>query len=120
VFLRNVSSYKSRTANIPEDAILHSHRRKNLKSYMKIVIWKKRLIFTFSKIDIIFHGNLCAGKMSALYYALPLVLYTCHPEIIDRGSYVISFIGWDVRTIDCKHFLKCGHDKQNGGYPTAL
>jgi hypothetical protein len=29
-FLRNVGSYKSRMRNIPEDAILHSHRRENV------------------------------------------------------------------------------------------
>jgi hypothetical protein len=32
-FLRNVGSYKSRRLNIPEDAILHSHRRENLKHF---------------------------------------------------------------------------------------
>jgi hypothetical protein len=26
--------------NIPEDAILHSHRRENLKSYMTIIVFK--------------------------------------------------------------------------------
>jgi hypothetical protein len=33
-FLRNISIYKSTRGNIPEDAILHSHRRENLKSDM--------------------------------------------------------------------------------------
>jgi hypothetical protein len=33
-FLRNVGSYKSHTAYIPEDAILHSHRHEHLKSYI--------------------------------------------------------------------------------------
>jgi hypothetical protein len=33
-FLRNVGYYKSTRRNIPEDAILHSHCRENLKSYM--------------------------------------------------------------------------------------
>jgi hypothetical protein len=32
-FLRNVGSYKNHAANIPEDAILPSHHRENLKSY---------------------------------------------------------------------------------------
>jgi hypothetical protein len=32
-FLRNFSSYKSHTATIPEDGILHSDRREILKSY---------------------------------------------------------------------------------------
>jgi hypothetical protein len=33
-FLRNVGSYKSQPRNIPEDTILCSHRRENLKSYI--------------------------------------------------------------------------------------
>jgi hypothetical protein len=32
-FLRSVGSYKCHTANIPEDATLHNHRRENHKSY---------------------------------------------------------------------------------------
>jgi hypothetical protein len=32
-FLRNVGSHKINTAPHPEDDILHSHRRENLKSY---------------------------------------------------------------------------------------
>jgi hypothetical protein len=43
-FLRNVGSYKSHTANILEDAILHSHRRENLKSYKYVytlwILWE--------------------------------------------------------------------------------
>jgi hypothetical protein len=36
-FLQNVGSYKSHTVrNIPEDGILHSHCRENLKSYISI------------------------------------------------------------------------------------
>jgi hypothetical protein len=40
--IRNVGLYKRATRrNIPEDAILHSHRRENLKSYiiMYIFFW---------------------------------------------------------------------------------
>jgi hypothetical protein len=40
-FLRNGSSYKRHTAtrrNIPEDAILHKHRRENLKSYTVAIL----------------------------------------------------------------------------------
>jgi hypothetical protein len=33
-FLRNVGFTRATRRNIPEDAILHSHRRKNLKSYI--------------------------------------------------------------------------------------
>jgi hypothetical protein len=36
--LRNFSSYKSHRRNVPEDAILHSHLRENLKSYRLIGI----------------------------------------------------------------------------------
>jgi hypothetical protein len=32
--LRNVGSYMSHTANIPEDTTLHSHRREKLKFYV--------------------------------------------------------------------------------------
>jgi hypothetical protein len=35
-FPRNVGSYKSHKRNIPEDRILHSHRRQNLKSYIAL------------------------------------------------------------------------------------
>jgi hypothetical protein len=38
-FLRNVGSYKIHTANIPENAILHSHHRENLKSYIALTGW---------------------------------------------------------------------------------
>jgi hypothetical protein len=31
-----IGSYNSRTANFPDDAILHSHRRENLKSYIAL------------------------------------------------------------------------------------
>jgi hypothetical protein len=34
-----ISSYKSHTANMPEDGILHSHRRENLKSYIALTGW---------------------------------------------------------------------------------
>jgi hypothetical protein len=38
-FLRDVDSYKSHAANIPEDAILHSHRRENLRFYYLVSRW---------------------------------------------------------------------------------
>jgi hypothetical protein len=38
--------------NIPEDAILHSHRRENLKSYIRVVLLKMSknsgMLFTYS------------------------------------------------------------------------
>jgi hypothetical protein len=44
------------------------------------------------------------GKIQ--HYAMPQVLFSCHREIIDVGSYVRSFLCWNLWTIDCKHFLK--------------
>jgi hypothetical protein len=38
-FLRNVGSYKSTRRYIPEDGILHSYRRENLKSYIALTGW---------------------------------------------------------------------------------
>jgi hypothetical protein len=35
IFLLNVGSYKSHTASIPEEGILHSQHRENLKYYIK-------------------------------------------------------------------------------------
>jgi hypothetical protein len=38
-FLRNFGSYKTTRCSIPEDGILHSHRRENLKSYIALTGW---------------------------------------------------------------------------------
>jgi hypothetical protein len=38
-FLRNVGSYRATRRNNPEDTILHSHRRENLKSYFALLFW---------------------------------------------------------------------------------
>jgi hypothetical protein len=38
-FLRNAGSYKTHTAYIPENAIIHSHPRENSKSYILTVAW---------------------------------------------------------------------------------
>jgi predicted hotdog family 3-hydroxylacyl-ACP dehydratase len=35
----NVVFYKGRKAHIPEDGILHGHRRENLKSYLALTSW---------------------------------------------------------------------------------
>jgi hypothetical protein len=41
-FLRNVGSYRTPRRNIPEDTILHSHRRENLKSYIILALTQLR------------------------------------------------------------------------------
>jgi hypothetical protein len=38
-FLRNASSYRATRCHIPEDDILHSHCRGNLKSYIALTGW---------------------------------------------------------------------------------
>jgi hypothetical protein len=38
-FFRNVGSYTNHTASHPKEGILHSHRRKNLKSYIALIGW---------------------------------------------------------------------------------
>jgi hypothetical protein len=55
MFLRNVGSYKSQRRNIPEDTILHSHRRENLKSYKQ----NKQLPVKFVR-----KGGMCFATVS--------------------------------------------------------
>jgi hypothetical protein len=37
--LRRVALVRTTRRNIPEDGILHSHRRENLKSYISLTDW---------------------------------------------------------------------------------
>jgi hypothetical protein len=43
--LRHVVLTRATWRNIPEDAILHSHRRENLKSY---IVWKSFIAYEIS------------------------------------------------------------------------
>jgi hypothetical protein len=50
--------------NVPEDAILHSHRRENLKSYISIAVFrilKQNVLFTLFSITMNCHNDLCSS-----------------------------------------------------------
>jgi hypothetical protein len=55
---RGTTSVLARTTrrNIPEDAILHTHSRKNLKSQIFSVVYRPRAIYYFSPLNINVHS----------------------------------------------------------------
>jgi hypothetical protein len=52
--------------NIPQDAILHSHRRQNLKSYMRSYLDEKNRL-RFSKPKVAAVGTCCADHSTQFY-----------------------------------------------------